>query len=186
MKGGSREERRLRNSIASLAEELGANMEFPYRHAKNNKDFPKTKEFVSSYINKSKIGILTTTVEGINRFKMECLASGIPVLVPEDVSYPTKKHINEETGEFFEPTPAGLADRIEYVLSNLDKYNPRAYIERTTGKPKSIAKLKNALKMLCERDGTRYIFDGIDWDGRNSSLIWGNKVFECLSAYGSY
>lgn len=181
--GGLLEECQYRDSIIKLAEELGANISFPYSNAKSNKDFPSNKSQMNLYFNQSRLGILTTKVEGINRFKMECLSSGIPFLVPRDTSYPTKKHINSETGAEFEPTPEGLANTLESVLSNLNSYNPRAYIERTTGKPIAMAKLKVALEKVCERDGVRYRFDNIDWDGRNQSLTWGEDVFKGLRGY---
>ncbi len=182
-RGGLLEERRYRDSIISLSKELGADIIFPYSNAESNNDFPRNKGQMNLYFNQSRIGILTTKVEGINRFKMECLSSGIPVLIPKDTSYPTKKHINSETGAEFEPTPQGLVKTIEYVLNNLDKYNPRSYIERTTGKPIAISKLKGALEKVCERDCAPYFFDEIDWDGRNQSLVWGEDVFRELKEY---
>jgi len=183
VEGGSDSEYELRDKCISLAERLGANIDFPYAKAKNNADFPDSKETMNHYINSAKIGILTTKVEGINRFKMECLSAGIPVLAPSDTSYPTKKHINKETGEFFKPTPKELAETIERMLSNLYRYNPREYILNNTGKPIALKKLKNALEALCVRDRIDSQFENIDWDGRNQSLIWGERVFETLRRY---
>jgi len=183
VEGGSDSEYRLRDKCISLAEKLGADIDFPYAEAKSNADFPSSKETMNHYINLARIGILTTKVEGINRFKMECLSAGLPVLVPSDTSYPTKKHINNETGEMFEPTPEGLAKAIEKVLLNFGNYKPREYILNNTGKPIALRKLKNALEALCKRDGIEYSFENISWDGRNQSLVWGEKVFETLRRY---
>src|SRR3989344_5200135 len=102
-----------------------------------------------------------------------------------DASYPTKKHITDETGALFEPTPEGLAKIIEDVLTNIGGYAPRSYIERTTGKFISLKKLRGALEKICKRDGVEYQFDDIDWDGRNQSLIWGENVFNELRGYKS-
>jgi len=173
---GTPEEFEIRNRDMHLAKELGANIDFPHADALKNDAFPKTKEAVNQYINRARVGILTTKAEGINRFKMECLSAGVPVLVPADTSYPTKKHINEETGGFFEPTPEALAGKIEEVLGNIGKFSPRAYVERTTGKNIALKKLKGALKEVSERENHPYIFDDIDWDGRNESLKWGSKA----------
>lgn len=183
VEGGSELEYRLRDSCMELAAKLGANIEFPYSNVTSNSQFPNLKETMNYYINRSSVGILTTKIEGINRFKMECLATGIPVLVPEDTSHPTKKHINQETGILFEPSPEGLARAIEDILENLSIYNPRSYIERTTGKQISLRKLKKVLEQLCKRDGVEYRFDNIEWDGRNQSLIWGKRAFEVLKEY---
>ena len=183
-KGGTQEEYQYRDLNMRLARELNANIQFPFSDAETNKDFPRNKEDMNIYINRARLGILTTKVEGINRFKMECLSAGIPFLVPNDTSYPTKKHTNQETGAEFEPTPEGLAKTIEEVLNNLERYNPRGYIERTTGKPIALAKLRGALEKVCERDCVQNRFLDIDWDGRNQSLIWGENVFKELKKYG--
>jgi glycosyltransferase involved in cell wall biosynthesis len=183
VEGGSDSEYRLRDKCISLAERLGANVDFPYAEARSNMDFPSSKETMNHYINLARMGILTTKVEGINRFKMECLSAGLPVLVPSDTSYPTKKHINNKTGEIFEPTSEGLAKTIEKVLLNFDDYKPREYVLNNTGKPIALRKLKNALETLCKRDKVEFGFEDICWDGRNQSLIWGEKVFENLRRY---
>ena len=183
--GGSMQEIEFRDSMIQLAKDTGANIDFLFNNAKSNKDFPGSKEEINKEINKSQIGILTTKVEGINRFKMECLSANIPVLIPEAVCYPTRKHINNLTGAFFEPTPEGLAMAIEEVLKNIHKYKPREYILQNTGKKISIQKLKTALKQLCFRDEIDYRFEDIDWDGRNQSLIWGEHVFKELRRYST-
>jgi len=183
VEGGSDSEYELRDGCITLAERFGANIDFPFAEARSNRDFPSSKEAMNHYINSAKMGILTTKVEGINRFKMECLSAGLPVLVPSDTSHPTKKHINNETGELFEPTPEGLAEAIERVLSNLERCDPRRYILNNTGKPRALRKLKDALETLCNKDRTDSRFENIDWDGRNQSLVWGEKVFEILRGY---
>ena len=154
--GGSPLELEVRNKNIYLAKELGAKIDVPYSYVLNNKGFPNTKEIMNQYINSAQIGILTTAVEGINRFKMECLSTNIPVIVPADTSYPTKKHINEETGGFFNPTPKDLARKIEDVIENIEKYNPRDYVKKITGKSISLQKLKGALKEACKIYGEEY------------------------------
>ncbi len=181
--GGTPVELEIRNKNVLLAKELGANIDMPNNYAVDNNYFPSDKTIINEYINQARIGILTTAVEGINRFKMECLSAGVPVIVPIDTSHPTKKHINDETGGFFEPNPECLAKKIEEVLSHSELYFPRAYIERTTGKLISIQKLKKALEELCEQDNQEFIFDNISWDGRNQSLTWGKNVFAKLMRY---
>ena len=89
------------------------------------------------------------------------------------------------TGGFFDPPPEQLAEKIEFTINNLERYNPREYVINNTGKTNSIKKLKVALEKLCFRDGQDYIFDSIDWDGRNQSLIWGRKALEILNKYSN-
>lgn len=180
---GTIAEQELRDNSIRLAKEVGARIDFPYADAKSNADFPRSKDLMNNYINRARIGVLTTKVEGINRFKMECLSAGIPVIVPKDTSYPTKKHINQKTGLEFEPTPEGLAQTIEDVLTHLERYDPRDYILKTTGKAIALKKLKVALEQICEREGVPYNFADVEWDSRNQSLIWGENVFRELERY---
>ena len=95
----------------------------------------------------------------------------------------TVYNINEETGGFFNPTPKDLARKIEDVIEIIEKYNPRDYVKKITGKSISLQKLKGALKEACKIYGEEYSFDDVDWDGRNQSLIWGKRVFEVLDKY---
>jgi len=175
VRNGNEEEIALRDKCIELTTKSKANITYLYGDHDNNNLMPKSKEEINALLNSASIGILTSQVEGINRFKMECLASNIPVLIPEDAAYPTKKHINESTGLLFKPTPEGLAKAIEELNNKLGSINPREYVLKNTGKKISLGKLKDALKKLTERDNQEFIFEDIDWDGRNDSLIWGRK-----------
>jgi len=175
---GTPREIALRNACLAMTKKLGANIEFPFGNIDSNEEMPQSKEDINMYLNRAKVGILTTKVEGINRFKMECLSSNIPILIPADTSYPTKKHINDETGLLFDPTPEGLAESVEYVLSNRNQFNPREYVLKNTGINQSHKKLKKALRSLCEKDGAEFIFDNIYWDGRNQSILWGRTALK--------
>lgn len=166
-----------RMSNIRLASDIGARIVVPEHDVDGNKNLPNSKESMNTYLNKACVGILTTQIEGINRFKMECLSAGLPVLVPSDASHPTKKHITEKTGKLFEPTPQGLAKSLEEVLCNLSNFDTRNYIISTTGMKNSVDKLRNALYQLSYRDKLSNNFNDIQWDGRNQSLIWGLKVF---------
>ena len=176
--GGSKEENELRRDILNLSKKLGANIEYLSNYLANNEGLPSESEEINILINKSKMGILTTKVEGLNRFKMECLAANIPVLVPKDASEPTKKYINDKTGVLFEPTPEGLAKAIEYVESNYSQFFPRDYLLSNTGVHNSLKKLKDVLNKLVEKEESKQNFDDIYWDGRNQGMLWGKKAIE--------
>lgn len=178
LNGGTLEERTYRTKVIKLSKDLGASIDILFSDFDSNKGLPKEAWRINEYINQCRMGILTTKVEGINRFKMECLAANIPVLVPADTSYPTLKHINEHTGYAFEPTPVKLAEAILYVESNLHKFKPRNYVLVNTGKEKSLEKLRKALYSLCIRDNQVYHFQDITWDGRNPSLLWEEKAVQ--------
>ncbi|MFA5155563.1 MAG: hypothetical protein WC453_03970 [Patescibacteria group bacterium] len=162
----------LRRETISAARQSGACIDFPYRFATGRHGLPVNPERVNRLINSARMGILTSVFEGVNRFKMECLSADIPVLVPQDTTNPTKKHINARTGLLFEPTPVKLAEAIEYVLGNYRQFSPRAYILENTGHKKALAKLREALQVLARRDRSSRDFAGIYFNGRNESLEW--------------
>lgn len=175
VRNGNPEELRIRNECLELTARLGAKIDYPYGGLNNNESLPRIKAEINNLINLASVGVLTSGVEGINRFKMECLSADVPFLVAEDAAYPTKKHINDYTGLLFEPTPDGLARAIHKLVSMARFMNPREYILKNTGKRISLMKLKRALGILSERDRQEFHFDQIQWDGRNESLTWGRR-----------
>jgi hypothetical protein len=165
-----------KREFVSFCKEKLKNINLPYSDLRNNDNLPNDPKEINFFINQSKIGIITSKVEGINRFKLECLSANIPVIVPKDVNTPLKKHINSKTGIFYNPTPEGLAEAIKKVEENYNSFSPRKYVLKNTGIKKSIKKLKKALNYLALRDGTKDIYKNIYWDGRNQSLIWESKA----------
>ncbi len=170
------EEINYKNKFISFAKENSINVDLPYAELKTNEGLPNGPQEINVLINKSKIGILTSKVEGINRFKLECLSANIPVLVPNDVNTPLKKHINDKTGLLYEPTPEGLAKAIKTMEENYDSFSPREYVLKNTGNKLSLEKLKKALESLAKKDGNKNIYQDIYWDGRNQSSIWDGKA----------
>lgn len=181
--GGSLEEILLKEENINAAEHLRANIKFLHVNINSNKGLPYLSEEVNFLINQCKMGILTSKVEGINRFKMECLSADIPMLVPSDTSFPTKKHINDKTGIFYEPNPLSLKMAIEYVEANYATFSPRSYVLSNSGLSKSIEKLRNALNTLAQSEGLLTHYQNITWDGRNQSLIWGYELIERMRSH---
>lgn len=181
VENGNSDELGLVTECLKQAKRISSNIDFLYSSEVSNEKLPNTKQEINLIINKCKIGILTTKVEGINRFKMECLAANIPVLVPNDCSFPTKKHINSNTGVLFDPTPEGLSSAIRFTLDNIKQFSPRSYITEVSGATISLEKLKAALCKLCKRDSVENDFKNIFWDGRNQSLVWEEKVLSLLN-----
>jgi len=178
VRNGDGEEILLKKQVREIIRKENIhNIEIPHLNVTRNPLLPGTKEEINYFLNQSKMGILTTQVEGINRFKMECLSSDIPVLVPSDASVPTRKHINDRTGLLFEPTPSGLIKAIQFVEDNYEQFSPRNYVLENTGIKTSLDKLINKLNVLSKEEGA---FDDITWDGRNQSLDWGKEMMNML------
>ena len=102
------------------------------------------------------------------------------MLVANDAGAPTTKHITEETGMLFQPNAQSLAASIRRALDQAPTFRPREYVLARTGKTRSLARLRAALRARCAASGARYRFDDIDWDGRNQSLVWGEDAFALL------
>ncbi|HEY3755548.1 MAG TPA: glycosyltransferase [Opitutaceae bacterium] len=185
---GSADELQYRKECIDLAARSGANMTFPFAQADSNDALPRLKDQMNVWINRARIGVLTAAPEGINRFKMECMAADRPMLVAADAGTPTTKHINPSTGLLYEPDPDALALAIRTALDHRDRFQPRTYILESTGRRRSVGQLKEALRESCGRTGSRFHFDDIDWDGRNESLAWGKDglsiIADCLARNG--
>ncbi|MDQ8188495.1 hypothetical protein QEH53_23120 [Pelagicoccus sp. SDUM812002] len=179
--GGARDEVEYRAECLELATSLAPNVAFPFLRCESNKGLPSSKEVINRFINRAKLGLLTSESEGINRFKMECMAADRPFLVACDVMTPTRKHINERTGMLYEPNAVNLSKAIVDMLDRLQSFEPRKYLITNTGKKISLGKLRSALVEVCVRSGEKYRFDNIDWDGRNESLIWGQRALDLIA-----
>jgi glycosyltransferase involved in cell wall biosynthesis len=178
---GSADELEYRRECLALAKVVAPNIHFPFEHCNHNDGFPNTKLEVNRWINRCRLGVLTTMSEGINRFKMECFSANRPCLVPSDVAWTTQKHINSMTGKLFKPNVDSLIVAINSSLKNIDQFSPRDYILKNTGKKNSLPKLKNALADICSREKTLFRYENIDWDGRNESLLWGHSAIDLLN-----
>lgn len=177
---GTSEELNYRENCIQLSKRLGANITFPFHDQTSNEDLPNSKEEINEWINRAKIGILTATPEGCNRFKMECLAAGRPMLVARDAGVTTQKHINEKTGDLFKPTARALAKVIPRTLANRECFSPRDYLLENSGRSVALPRLQSALSQHCARLGMDDSFADIDWDGRNSNFLWGEMAWQRL------
>ncbi|WP_028886782.1 glycosyltransferase [Teredinibacter turnerae] len=177
---GTDEERRYLSECIKLAERIAPNVTFLFTEHCNYDTLPHNKAEINKLINSTRIGVITTEREGINRFKMECLSSDRPCLVASDSGAATRKHINEKTGLLYKPDPDSLATAINNTLANPNKLSPRQYICETTGITISSNALKNALRQLYLRDNTPFLCNDISYDGRNESLHWGSAAMSII------
>lgn len=177
---GSSKELEYKDSCLSYARRHAKNIYFPYGAVNDNDGLDHSKAFMNDWINRARIGVLTTRSEGINRFKMECLSANRPCLVPSDVATPTRKHINNLTGAIYTPTVEGLMGAIRESLMRLSDFEPRKYVLNTTGKSNTLPKLRRALNDLATSQSQSVCFDTISWDGRNASLAWGEEAVDLI------
>lgn len=167
---------RLRAETISLAGRRNAQVDFPFREAASNEQLPRSASEINALLNRATMGIVTSTTEGLNRFKMECLAADLPVLVPKDAAAPVRRYITQETGVLYEPTPEGLADAIVWVEHHRERFSPRAHLLARSGIERAQAALREALTAVARAEGVERDFASVRWDGRNSSFsLWGTR-----------
>lgn len=176
--GGTEKELALKEKVIAVANRRTPNVELPYAELTTNEGLPMQETELNRIINQCRVGVITSRDEGINKFKMECMAADIPVLVASDACTPLRKHVNRRTGLLFEPTARGLADAMLEVLARSVEFRPRQYVLEHTGSARSSRALQNALNELCQRDGHEPYFECIQWDGRRQH--WGEIVFEAI------
>lgn len=183
--GGTPDEKAYRHKILERARREAPNIHFPYTDPDEDARLPQDKISINAWINRARIGLLTTHLEGHPRFKMECLAADRPMLIPTDTSVPTRKHLTAQTGRLFEPTGAALADAISATLKEPNSFAPRDYVLIHSGRTNTLRKLREALGSLAAHGVPSTHYDGVDWDGRNQNLKWGEIAMKHLAELDS-
>ncbi len=152
----------------------GLPIDLPAADAETNQTLDQNKNSIAALINASRVGLLLSRSEAINRFKMECLSCDIPMIICDDACWCVKKHIGSQTGIVVARRADAVAKAIMAVKGGM-KFSPRDYIMANTGIDRAMAALQNAVDALDLKMGlepapiARY-------DGRNNSLQWHNFI----------
>lgn len=113
-----------------------------------------TREQMVELINKSRLGIILSTMEGTNRAKVECMACNIPFIVRKDACDSLKMWINEKTGLLCGNTPEEIAADILCVLDNIKSYAPReGLLEQGAGLKAFEKRARGIYSSFLRRDG---------------------------------
>lgn len=145
-------------------------IDIPAADATTNEGLDKTKKVMAAWINASRVGLLLSKSEAINRFKMECLSCDVPMIICDDACWCVKKHIGPQTGIVVDRRADAVANAI-LAVKDVKKFSPRDYIMANTGIDRAMAALQNAVDELDAEMGlepapiARY-------DGRNNTLKW--------------
>jgi glycosyltransferase involved in cell wall biosynthesis len=108
-----------------------------FKYPSNITSYRVLKSDMPEHIAKCKMGIVAVSAErdSCPRVIAEMLACGLPIVVLDTVRFWKDKYINSVTDSKSPWATGELATRdnfwtvVEYVLNNLDKYNPRKYYE---------------------------------------------------------
>ena len=154
-------------------------IDLPAADATTNEGLDKIKDSIAACINASRVGLLLSRSEAINRFKMECLSCDVPMIVCDDACWSVRKHIGPQTGIVVARRADAVANAILAVKDGA-KFSPREYIMANTGIDRAMAALQDAVDELDAKMGfepapiARY-------DGRNNTLHW-RSFMDHLSA----
>lgn len=148
----------------------GLPIDLPAADCMNNEGSDKTKSSMAAWINASRVGLLLSKFEAINRFKMECLSCDVPMIICDDACWCVRKHLGPATGIVVARRADAVAKAILAVKDGA-KFSPREYIVANTGIDRAMAALQRAVDELDAKMGLepapieRY-------DGRNNTLKW--------------
>lgn len=112
---------------------------------------------VSQLLQRSKVNLLWSRFEGLNRAIIEGMFCNVPCILREGFNYGDKyPYINEKTGLF--SSESDLADNLKYMIENHENYSPREYVlsNHTCIKATEILKEKiNEVEITAEMTATK-------------------------------
>lgn len=141
-------------------------------------DFAKSS--MAARINAARVGVILSRIEGLNRFKMECLACDVPVIICSDACWPLRRHVEPETGVQVRRRADALAETI-LAARERHAFRPRERILAVSGCDRSMRALQETIDRLDAREGHPPSPIG-RYDGRNSTLVWNDFVSELRAA----
>lgn len=120
---------------------------------------------VNEVLNRSKVNMLLSRIEGGNRGLMEGWAANVPCIVYRDIIGPRKSDINERTGILSDDDE--LPDAITYMLDNYQRFKPRDWFLETTGCYRSTVRLNDTLRNIALGKGEPWTRDIVAKANRN-------------------
>ena len=115
-------------------------------------------EQVNVHLNRSKVNILWSRREGVNRAIIEGMFAGVPCLVRDGFNYNYKyNYINTQTGCF--STERDLPDKLVWMIENYEQFDPRSWVLDRMTCQHSTAILNAAIRDVAVAAGERWSRD---------------------------
>ncbi len=108
-----------------------------------------TAEQVNDVLNRSKVKVLLSKMEGGNKSVMEATAAGTPCIVYKHLV--GRRDVHPETGVYVEDDE--LADALLEMSENHGKYSPREWLMKNSGIRNTTAKLNQVLRQQAQDQG---------------------------------
>lgn len=94
------------------------------------------------YMRKSKFLLLPQVYDASPRVAVEAMSLNVPLLMNSEI-IGGWKYINEQTGEFFRNDMSDFRSSLAKLMSNLDTYSPRSYVDTNYGSKRAGTKLRS-------------------------------------------
>jgi glycosyltransferase involved in cell wall biosynthesis len=128
-----------------------------------------SQEQVNDFLNRSKMFILTSLVEGFNRACFESFFANVPVIVLSDNLGVPKEYINHSTGIIVRES--GMHKAIEYMLDNYYVFSPREWALKNITPQATIQKIND---FLCKYSAD----NSMEWSIDVVAKQWAGQKFE--------
>ncbi len=109
---------------------------------------------INEVLNRSKINVLLSKMEGGNVALMEAMAAGVPAVVYKDIIGPRLSDINEETGLL--AADEDLHHVLQQAIEGHARFRPREWFLRNTGPLNATRVLDAALREATTQRGETY------------------------------
>jgi glycosyltransferase involved in cell wall biosynthesis len=115
-------------------------------------------EEVNYQLNRSKVNIIWSRREGVNRAVIEGLFAGVPCILREGFNYGFRyPYINAATGVYCSETE--LPGALVRMIQNYQRYAPRGWVKEHMSCQRATAILSNAIKLVAVGQGEKWSED---------------------------
>jgi glycosyltransferase involved in cell wall biosynthesis len=131
-------------------------------------------EQVNEVLNRSKVKVLLSKIEGGNKSVMEALAAGTPCVVYKHLI--GRRDVHPETGLYVEDDE--LADALLYMSANYGKFSTREWLMRNSGIRNTTARLNAELQRKAAQTGNVWTADIVPKVNKYAGLRYHNDEDE--------
>jgi glycosyltransferase involved in cell wall biosynthesis len=100
---------------------------------------------VNEVLNRSKVKVLLTKIEGANRALSEAMSANVPVVVYKHIMGPRRTDVNPMTGVYADDEE--LPDVLTKAIESYQQFQPRAWYLQNSGYRNSTSTLNEALRL---------------------------------------
>lgn len=112
---------------------------------------------VNEVLNRSKVKILLTKIEGANRALSEAMSANVPVLVYKHIMGPRRTDINPMTGVYADDDE--LPDALIRAIESYKRFEPREWYLQNSGYQNSTSTLNEALRQAAHARNENWTTD---------------------------